>query len=408
MPQAESDLPLDAIEAALRKTTEYLATQIAAPGGRPPAWDDAEWCVAKAVVAIQGTAVQLSDVLRWQGPEHWNAFLAEQRRQTGLRHELIARQLARVDARARAAGVPLVPLKGSALCRAGVYGAGERPMGDIDLLVRPIDAPAAMQVLRDCGYVESFRTGRHVSFEPQSPGRETGYGENVGNPLLLELHARIAERLPVAETDVTAALFPAGAQPGLNDYPSPAALMLHLLLHAAGNIRARALRQIQLHDIALLSRRLGGAEWHALLAGATAAHGLWWALPPLELTERYYPGTIPPKVRAAVRNGCPRLLTRATQRHSLVDVSWSQIRIRAFPGIEWARSPAEAARFVLSRVWPRGEALAALRRTAATKTWARQIPWYGQSHLRRIARWVVSRPPRVQTLYAVRSALADR
>jgi hypothetical protein len=35
-----------------------------------------------------------------------------------------------------------------------------------------------------------------------------------------------------------------------------AELMRHLLLHAAGNMRAHALRQIQLHDIALLAGKL--------------------------------------------------------------------------------------------------------------------------------------------------------
>jgi len=57
--------------------------------------------------------------------------------------------------------------------------------------------------------------------------------------------------------------------------------MRHLLLHAAGNIRARALRQMQLHDIALLAPRMKASDWSELLAtnerawtvvGTTTAH----------------------------------------------------------------------------------------------------------------------------------------
>ena len=41
--------------------------------------------------------------------------------------------------------------------------------------------------------------------------------------------------------------------------------MRHLLLHAAGNMRAHALRLVQLHDIALLAPRLDAAAWERLL-----------------------------------------------------------------------------------------------------------------------------------------------
>ena len=63
-----------------------------------------------------------------------------------------------------------------------------------------------------------------------------------------------------------------------------------------GSICRRALRQIQLHDIAHLARRLDTGDWNALLAAAADDRGLWWAFPPLSLTARYYPGVIPANV----------------------------------------------------------------------------------------------------------------
>jgi hypothetical protein len=407
MPPSDHGPSFAVIEAALRSTTEYLAGQPTAPAAAAPDWNDTEWRIARAVVAIQGMAVQLAATARWRGPDHWESFLREQQRQTLLRHDHIRERLAELHAGAKAAGLPLVALKGAALYRAGLYDAGERPMGDIDLLVRPDDMPVAKRLLVDQGYVETLDGSRHVTFEPRGAGGHVGYGEHVMNPLKVELHSRIAEALPVAQVDITSRVFPARVTPGLNDYPSHAALMLHLLLHAAGNIRARALRQIQLHDIALLAPQLGADGWAELLAAARP-RGSWWALPPLALTARYYPGVIPPAVLATTRRGCPRLLARAVRRHALSDVSWSRFRIQAFPGIEWSATPLEAARFAMRRLWPTPDALAPIRYTAETQSWAKQIPWYGQSHLTRIVRWLVSRPPRVQTLYSVRAALADR
>lgn len=407
MPQADHGPSFEVIETALRSATEFLARQPTAPATAAPDWNDTQWHIAKAVVAIQGMAVQLAATARWRGPDHWESFLCGQQRQTLLRHDLTRERLADLHAGAMAIGLPMVALKGAALYRTGIYDAGERPMGDIDLLTHPGDMPTAKRLLVEMGYVEVLASSRHVTFEPRGAGGHVGYGEHVANPIKVELHSQIAEALPVAKVDITRHVLPVRVMPGLNDYPSNAALMLHLLLHAAGNIRARALRQIQLHDIALLAPKLRAHDW-AELEAAAGPRGPWWALPPLALTLRYYPGVIPDEALAMTRRGCPRLLARAARGHVLADVSWSRFRIQAFPGIEWATTPLEAARFALSRLWPTPEALGQLRLTAQKHSWAKEIPWYGQPHLTRIVRWLVSRPPRVQTLYSVRAALADR
>ena len=95
--------------------------------------------------------------------------------------------------------------------------------------------------------------------------RVAGLGEHSDNPIKIELHTSIRERLPIAEIDITALVFPPVPQAGLNAYPSTISLMMHLLLHAAGNMRANALRLIQLHDIALLAPRLASQDWEVLV-----------------------------------------------------------------------------------------------------------------------------------------------
>src|ERR1700722_11464515 len=133
---------LDEVAAALRRTTEILAQSLASPADDTPRWSDFEWHIARAVTAMHGVSSLLWDELRWAGPASWRRFLNEQRDHSIGRYRQIARILEAVDSRARAEGIAVVALKGAALHARGIYAAGERPMGDIDLLIRDEDAQA--------------------------------------------------------------------------------------------------------------------------------------------------------------------------------------------------------------------------------------------------------------------------
>lgn len=394
-----------AVESALRETTERLARELSCPGSAAPQWDEFQWRVAQAVAALHGISALLSGALRWTGPDHWQSFLAEQRTQTLLRHELITQLLSRLDSQARDAGIGFVALKGAALLRLGLYEPGMRPMGDIDLLAEDTSIDLSAQLLTTLGYVESFESWRHRTFVPRDQPRLVPFGEHVSNPVNVELHSRIAERLPAFETDITTFELPRPLHAGLNPYPSVAALMRHLLLHAAGNMRARALRLIQLHDIALLAASMSSADWQELLGTQAGSRGLWWAFPPLTLTARYYPAAIPASVVSTAARACPSWLRQVSSRHELADVSWSKIRVQAFPGIEWSTSPREALLFAIGRIWPGRTALADLSHATSVQPSLNVVPWYGLSHASRILRWIFSRPPRVQTIGSVRAAL---
>jgi putative nucleotidyltransferase-like protein len=400
--------PLNQVAAALRRTTEVLARELVVPTREPPRWTEFEWRIARAASAMHGVSALLHGRLRWQGPDQWWRFLSAQRDQSVGRHRQIARLLQEIDAQGRTAGVALVPLKGAALHALGLYAAGERPMGDIDLLVRQGDAAAVSRVLGACGYSAAFSTHRHHVYQPPMKKPVAGgiLGEHVDNPIKIEVHFRIAERLPVRPADITQIVLPRTMHAGFNDYPCAASLMLHLLLHAAGNIRARALRLVQLHDIALLAGRLTLGDWEELLAMRPDGGVAWWASAPLTLTNRYYAASVPQHLLAAARFGCPRLLRRCALRQELTDVSWSNIRVRAFPGLEWSRTPMDAIAFMSSRIWPSREARSELKEGAAQIPDSGTVPWYGISHGARILRWVFTRPPRVQTLLSVRAALA--
>jgi hypothetical protein len=394
---------------SLRKTTESLAHEIAVPTNEAPRWTEFEWRICRAVAAMQGIASVLHQRLCWRGPEGWQTFLQEQRDQSVQRHGLIADLLSTIDSQARREGLALLALKGAALHAIGIYAAGERPMGDIDLLIRSCDGIKITRLLRDCGYEAAFSSNRHQVFKPRMRSVPTAdrLGEHVDSPIKIEVHTCIEEHLPVKLVNITQFLCTPAMQAGLNPYPTKVSLLLHLLLHAAGNIRARALRLIQLHDIALMVARIQPNEWEELLAIRPNGEGLWWALAPLMLTARYYPMTLPSSIFANLSAECPWLLCKLARRQRLADVSWSNIRIAAFPGLEWSRTPLEALNFAGSRIWPSRGARLELDLGAAEIPGASTVPWYGISHPARILRWIFSRPPRVQTLLCVRAALAQ-
>jgi hypothetical protein len=407
MSAAPSLPPFAVIRDALRRTTERLAHELADPAEAAPDWNEFEWGVARAASALQGISVLLANRLRWRGPENWRAFLDEQRVRSIERERGIDVLLERLDRQLRASGAGCVALKGAALRALDLYLPGERPMGDIDLLAVGENLPRATEAILELDYAAANQTARHAIFVARTKGEITGYGEHPDNSLNIELHAGISEPLPVSAVDISTALGAHDVVPGLNPYPDVASLMRHLLIHTAGNIRSHCLRLIQLHDLAVLARRLGTDDWRALLSPA-AAGGSWWMLPPLELTARYFKGSIPAEVLAAARETCPPLLRVATSRATLTQVSWSNLRIAALPGICWSRSPREVLRLVRSRLLPKRRALAELQMALEVMPVLNQERWYGEHHAARILRWMFSRPPRVQTIVSVRAALDRR
>lgn len=398
--------PVPVIGAALRKTTQRMALEVAMPGAQAPDWSAFEWRVAMAAAVMHGVSALLANRLRWRGPPVWEAFLAEQRHQGLLRQRRIVDLLAQIDQAATQADIACVGLKGSALLGLGIFGAGERPMADIDLLVRGEDLEAAARMLRPLGYLEGVATPRHRTFLPASMPQAVEFGEHADNPIKIELHARIVEHLPVRDTEMTSQVLTRQARAGLNPYPSELALFRHLLLHTAGNLQSHSVRLIQLHDIALLAAHLGCDDWHRLLADGDEGRSLWWALPPLALVDRCFPNVLAHDVLQRLEAGCPLLLRRSSRRHRLADVSLSKIRIPAFPGIEWSRSPAEALTFMARRMFPDREARSLLRRVSAAQPSLSATDWTGKSHLEKVLRWVLSQPPRAPTIYTVRRALA--
>ncbi len=392
------------VEAALKATTLRLAAEMAVPQSQAPRWSAFEWRVALAVVAMHGIGALLARRLQWQGPALWAHFLADQQAQGGLRQARIESLLAGIDQAARHQGIALQRLKGAALLELGLHGRGERPMADLDLLVAPGDMEPASALLRDLGYRDDLDSSRHRSFSPAEPAAPLGFGEHADNPIRIELHDHVAEPLPVVETDITALIRTPRPRPGLNAYPDRLALMRHLLLHAAGNMRSRTLRLIQLQDLARLAPLLSPGDWAALLT--EPSHGAWWALPPLSLLDHHFPGCLPRDLLHSLATDCPPVLRLAIRHADIVEASLSCPRIAAFPGLAWSRSPAEALGLIRARLWPSAVTRTQMRHLVATQPELASAGWTGRGQVDKLLRWTVGRPLRVPTLYSLQRAMA--
>lgn len=396
--------PLRNIQAALRKTSEALACELAHPTGNAPDWSESEWRIARAVAVLHGIASLLPHRVPWRGPAGWSRFLGEQASHTADRDVRISALLGTLDATARAAGVPFVALKGAALRAAGFYRIGERPMADLDLLVDATDAKLMARILEDMRFGQTAVTWKHRVFEASVHPGAAPFGEHSDNAIKIDLHVHIRELLPRRPVDVTDLILPLRPQPGLNPYRSAAALMIHLLLHAAGAILSRTLRLVQLHDLAVLSQRMSVEDWDEVLAVTGPPRGLWWALPPLRLVERYYQ-VIPAHVLAAASAQCRGALLRIAGQRLLWEVSFSDMRRSAFPGIEWARSAGEALAYAAERTLLSARILSGAPVAGATAA----VAGVSAASTSRVPplRWMALRPLRPATLNAVRYAFAQ-
>jgi Uncharacterised nucleotidyltransferase len=393
-----------ALQKILRKVTETLASELVRSSAAAPDWSDREWTVARAVAAMHGVSSLLSSRITWVGPSNWAEFLTLQRNHTTQRHARIQELVCRLHERAGAAGVPMIPLKGVALHAMGVYQPGERPMADIDILVRPREVRQTQQVLQSLGFHEVSASWKERVYVPVEDRAPAAIGEHAQNSLKIELHERICEVLPWRLTDISERVFSANPRAGMNPYPSLAALMSHLLFHAAGAMAFQALRLLHLHDIALLAGRMSAADWDEVLKPTASGQTAWWAYAPLDMVSKYYPSCVPDTVMKKSERCCPTLLGRVVHRKYLSDVSLSYLRIDAFPGIEWSRSLREMVCYGASRIKP-GATQIALRGTIAkNEAWAAAGSWQRTSQFRRVVRWLTTRPQRAASLYAVQAA----
>ncbi|WP_428508974.1 nucleotidyltransferase family protein [Roseateles sp.] len=395
------------MDEALKTTTARLAAELASPSRTAPDWSEFEWRTAMAASVMHGVSSLLAGRLQWVGPPIWQDFLANQSEQGCRRERKVRALLGRLDNEAQNRGLPLLAMKGSALLSLEIYKEGERPMSDVDLLACPTDIAETGSLILSVGYEVGSVKLRHIAYEPSHRPTDRAFGEHEDNPVKIELHAAVAEPLPLREVDITAGLISPSAKPGLNSYSSLAKLMRHLLMHTAGNLCTRNVRLIQLYDIAMLAQCLSSADWDEALAPSSDDRSAWWAVPPLALTQRHFPAHMPTHLASTAAEAyaaCPTWLRRASSTWQLSEVALSRLDIPLLPGLVWSRGTTDAVGYFLRRLHPLEQAEDAKnlhrQHSLAGSAWAQRPRW------RKALSLLVGAQPRPHTLYSIHRAFS--
>jgi Uncharacterised nucleotidyltransferase len=223
-------------------------------------------------------------------PERWSADAQRRRSATLLQNRsLLGELMTALDAMA-AAGVEAIPVKGLVLTGMLYGNLALRPAGDIDVLVRPEDLPAARDALRGLGYAQEAVPAyeeRHHPFHDAPYYRPGPFRDTA-----LELHHGLAAprqfRMDAAslwERSVMTELFGRTLR-----VLGPEDTLLHLAVH-----RARApLRLRWIVDIAELMRRsIADLDVGFLLAQARAIGARTTLAMTLELSDRLLDAPVP-------------------------------------------------------------------------------------------------------------------
>ncbi|MHC4126631.1 MAG: nucleotidyltransferase family protein [Planctomycetota bacterium] len=166
------------------------------------------------------------------------------------------------------AGVPLMALKGAALNLTLYRHPQDRPMVDLDLLVKPADSDRARAILEDVGCLRSDIVFREDFFPRYY--YEIEYTAGSVDPVLIDLHVRPFRLLRYARLLPDEAIWERAVPVRMGSatvyVPSAENMLLHLAVHSAIHGNGRGL---WLHDIKRWAEARGDAlDWDRLVDAA--------------------------------------------------------------------------------------------------------------------------------------------
>lgn len=240
-------------------------------------------------------------------PPAWQARAQRRLYATLIRNSTLADVLLEVLGALRAAGVAAMPVKGLVLAETLYGGLGLRSLGDLDVLVRPADLPAARAVLHAHGFTQEHDPGydnlNHPFHDPPY------YRPASGGSVCLELHWGLwATRFFGLGAE---ALWQRAATAQIHGAMltilSPEDTLLHLAIHRSRS----ALRLRFVCDIAALLHLHGATlDWAYVLAQARAAGARTALFVALSLAHDLLGAPLPPLL-------LPRLHVGAFKRRLL-------------------------------------------------------------------------------------------
>lgn len=307
---------------------------------------------------------------------------------SAFRHARFAAVLAPVLSAFRGAGIDVVLLKGSHLASLVYETPAQRPMMDVDLLIRERDIDAAVRILGDCGFRQS------MTFFAAGPAH------NGANP---ERHELAPFRHPAhVQIDLHYALVPPRRMGGIDHEAlirraapvriaggealalAPEDLLLHLCIHAAFHDRL-SVKLLTLLDVpVVVGHCRGRIDWTVFCDRARAWRAERSVLITFALAERLFGWRVPDGALAGL-GALPgdfdavalaeRLVRQRSRWRRIADIAWADTaaRVLSGPGLF------AGARILARRVFPAPAEMAALHGAPAL---SRRSPYHDLQRLR--------------------------
>jgi len=198
-------------------------------------------------------------------PPSVKAQLAQSYYSNAAYNAVLCRELAGVLAALTEAGVPVILLKGAALIKTIYADPADRPMNDLDLLVRRADIPRAVSALQARGFQRLM--DNYIRFHVFLLGGQAGQ-------VSVELHWSLVlndQRFPALIDWFWGQSEPLKATSSLASVLSPTAQLLYLTAHLGLQHKGEE-RLIWFYDLSLLAaRRCEDIDWDGLLQQAVQA-----------------------------------------------------------------------------------------------------------------------------------------
>jgi hypothetical protein len=324
-------------------------------------WGEAEWEAALWVVYWQNSLPWLAQRLRETGhliPERpWQELLAIEADSRERTRRMLESGVELVKALADG-GIKAVLLKGAVMAANYYPDPLLRPLADLDLLIRPQDRNASVEVVRHLGYRFYSRSAEDVVFLRGERKRNIWAADNV-QPV--ELHHRLTEEYagvgyPLAEEMWRHSRPQRFWQDQEALIPAHQALLHHICAHATSDWLVQRGRLMHVDDIRKVTVHMEAADWSAFQT-AVAPQNARFVYPALAFASKYYQIAVPGMVLSHLRNHCTPDLLAWIDGTELADNSESNPTVRSGIGFDMARrlsrSRLEIARFWLRSLLPR-------------------------------------------------------
>lgn len=284
-----------------------------------PRRDAESWAAVRRLITIHGLAPYLASHLAPADlepavPATTVEWLLDQRRLNAERIERMHIELAAILAACAAAGIAVMPLKGALLTTMPGSDPPLRPMGDLDLLVRPADKAQVGRLLIGLGYRREHENNprpTHDVYVDPGGGRVVSVDEHPDNPRRVEVHVELVRHLWGWNDDdrLTGAMWSdategtALGQPAL--ISTPAHVLSHVAIHASADLLAGEGRLVQWLDLASMVAAAGDFD------GGPQPR---LAYPALALARRTLPCSLESLDVSAIAAGLPARLVRWASR----------------------------------------------------------------------------------------------